>query len=514
MKNEGFIKFYNCFMDTGKYKLSPLDWYWYALLASRWNAFLNVAEITINRLTEIQHYYKNKRSAINKGNVKNKVWELQDRGLITILTSDDELIANKKGEFNYDKTIVIAFNNFDGKYEPIHKSLYDKTDDVYENYALCCIHRIEQSNKKNRNKKGFDKSLTAWESLLECSSDTVERTIGSMLDKKLVSREGWNKKQLNNGQYKSTPYEYFIGVQDKVPGTPMNDSTEQQDTEQKIEIEWGNWKNWNARITYEDCLLYHKQIDIPEFKEQCDKRLKKIPEKTMFYINKDMMAAEAKLNEAKMKEQAQQRVREKNEIISIVAKCKGIPLMRDGNVIDFSVNDADKLTLQDTIIRTNKTEDHSFDGGFTGYTTHIEEIPMRGFLSGDYGLGEHDGYIRVSSEIISKLFKQFKDMVLKENQWNQTIYKNKFDQLRNRIKEEVNSDKKYDEDWEFDHWMCYGPNDEENLSKKERMREQRRIEKQQEEKKIIVDDSRPSVNLNNPFDNPLIDEINREYNIG
>lgn len=210
MNSEGYIKFYNCFMDNGDSKLTPIDWYWYSLIAARWNPFLNISEISISRLTEIQSYYNNKKESINRCNVKDKVFQLHDKGIITVITPPDELIANQKGEFNYNKTLEIAFNNFDGQFQMIPKTIYDKTNDIYENYALCCIYRIQKWHESKKRKNGFEKTLTGWADQLSCGEDMAKDVLDRMISKKIIDRKGWNKKQLENGQYKSTPYEYFV----------------------------------------------------------------------------------------------------------------------------------------------------------------------------------------------------------------------------------------------------------------------------------------------------------------
>ena len=306
MVNEnGFIKFYNVFMENGENKLSPHEWSIYSPIAARWNPFLNVSEISISRLTEIQSIFKNKKNSVNRESVKDRVYDLHSRGIITILNINDQFYTGVRSEYNYNKTLIILLNNFDGKFQQIPRRIYEYSIDAYENYSICCIYRFEEYYKSKKLSLGFEKSFDGWSILLNCGKDKARRILKSMVDNKMIRREGWSKNQsIDTGQYDSSPYQYFIcDVQEKVDIKELELVDDEKlefigvvdkfDPEifyikdevvvlRKLEydkLELGNWEDWGTWLTEDDFCLYYSQMDRSDkFKKLCDKRIKAVGE--------------------------------------------------------------------------------------------------------------------------------------------------------------------------------------------------------------------------------------------
>ncbi|MEK3877163.1 hypothetical protein [Paenibacillus sp. FSL M7-0420] len=196
---KGFIKFYNCFMENGEFKLTPKEWYFYSLLAARWNPFLNMAETTISRISEVQTVYKDKKRPTNdKVNTLKQITNLQSKGVITI-SNYDELTVN--GKTNYDRTLLISFTDY-VQSESIYNDVYNRTTDPNELYFMCVLQRF--------NSKGFNHSMEQIATLFDCNIKTAERTIATMKEKKLIKYVQGEVFQGKNGQYSKKPNTYFI----------------------------------------------------------------------------------------------------------------------------------------------------------------------------------------------------------------------------------------------------------------------------------------------------------------
>lgn len=196
---KGFIKFYNCFMENGEFKLSPREWYFYSLLASRWNPFLNVAETTISRISELQTVYKDKNRPTNdRVNTLKQISILQTKGAISI-SNFDELTVN--GKTNYDKTLIISFKDY-VKSESIDNSVYSRTTEPNELYFMCILQRFRE--------KGYSHSMEQIATLFDCNIKTAERTILTMKEKKLIKYVQGEVFQGKDGQYSRKANTYFI----------------------------------------------------------------------------------------------------------------------------------------------------------------------------------------------------------------------------------------------------------------------------------------------------------------
>lgn len=196
---KGFIKFYNCFMENGEFKLSPKEWYFYSLLASRWNPFLNIAETTISRISEIQTVYNDKKRPTNdRVNTLKQISNLQSKGVITI-SNYDELTVN--GKTNYDRTLIIFFKDY-VQSESIYNDVYKRTTEPNELYFMCVLQRF--------NTKGYSHSMEQIATLFDCNIKTAERTILTMKEKKLIKYVQGEVFQGKDGQYSRKANTYFI----------------------------------------------------------------------------------------------------------------------------------------------------------------------------------------------------------------------------------------------------------------------------------------------------------------
>jgi hypothetical protein len=196
---KGFIKFYNCFMENGESKLSPKEWYFYSLLAARWNPFLGIAETTITRVSELQSVYKDKSRPTNdRVNTMKQISMLQDKGVISI-DRYDELTIN--GKTNYDKMLTISFKDF-VQSESIYMDVYSRTNEPIELYFMCVLQRFK--------KKGYSHTMEQLATLFDCNIKTADSTILMMKEKKLIKYIQGESYQGKDGHYSRKANTYFI----------------------------------------------------------------------------------------------------------------------------------------------------------------------------------------------------------------------------------------------------------------------------------------------------------------
>jgi hypothetical protein len=200
----GFIKFYNCFMEKGEYKLTPREWYFYSLLAARWSPFLGICETTVTAITDVQTAFQDKsRPTRDKTNTWEQIKSLELRGLIQIL--DDNIITGTR--YNYDSIIKIKFNDFDDGFEQINPELYYLSSDPVEIYFLCVISRF--------NNKGFSHTYEGLSDLLCCSESNAQDLVKRMKKKKLITYVQGKPDRLKDGTYTRTANTYYLNKDDK-----------------------------------------------------------------------------------------------------------------------------------------------------------------------------------------------------------------------------------------------------------------------------------------------------------
>ncbi|WP_322922143.1 hypothetical protein [Paenibacillus campi] len=293
MSNNGWIKFYNVFMEKGVDKLSPKEWYFYSLLVQRKSFYSHVAETTVVRITELQSIYKDKnKSARNYKNVWEQIKKLSERGVININQSEIE----SKGKPDYNKTIIVSFKEYPEQgFEQINSDILDKSNDPYELYFLCVLKRF--------NEKGFAHSMKNLAVLFDCHSDKAEKVIKTMVEKQLIRYKQGESKQSSNGQYTREANTYYL-YDESIRSESVEVNVSSQDNHvEKIELNESSYGNWqgSGNLTDDDYMLYVQNEHKQEFIDVAQKKINRITkngenESVSFMINQKIKQARERLN--------------------------------------------------------------------------------------------------------------------------------------------------------------------------------------------------------------------------
>lgn len=283
------IKIFNVFFDDNEYKLTPLELYFYALLASREIHFYGVVETTINRLSTKQNVFKDKNANRIINSIKNVIISLAKKKVIAI-EIPEKLIATTELEIN------IPF--LDGGYEHMYYDLFSKANNEYELYVLSMLNRF--------NKNGFKKSRDKWYLMLGYTSENsgIEIVKGMETDGKIYCVEGEYYKDEQN-RLKQNPPTWFIGSNPNsnndsscIVETVIAEAVPEQKKSLNNDngIDYGNWKG-RGNLTDKDFMIYVQQKDINDFMKVAEAKIKRISnsgknEKVMFNINKGIEEAE------------------------------------------------------------------------------------------------------------------------------------------------------------------------------------------------------------------------------
>lgn len=198
LKNDGYIKIYNCFFDNNsKYKLYHRENYFYSLVAARWSPFLNYCELTISTLTSIQNVFANKDESVNKQKVWDIIESLCKKDIISI-ECDGRVKSN--GRIDYDKPLRIHLNDLGG-YESITKIVFDNFQHdsfcLYFAY-LCCK---------------FNGYSAKYETISEhtgTSTTLLKEKIKSMIESNKIYVKKGKKLKDDDGKFSSNSNTYYI----------------------------------------------------------------------------------------------------------------------------------------------------------------------------------------------------------------------------------------------------------------------------------------------------------------
>jgi hypothetical protein len=411
----------------------------------------------------------------NRNEIKRNLLSLRNKGIINFHV-DDKLFIIKSGNY---ASLEITFNRFTENkgHTQVAYSDFDSAENIKYFYITMAVGRYNNV-KIYSGYGGRWISVNEFGKLLGVSGRTFKNYADDMISKGLLYKASGKKKENSNEQdkntYKTVPY----GFENKKVTTEIiqveSDQKETEVAESEIvtvdssgEIEWGNWKISKNKITYDDCLLYWKQRVNKEFAVVCDKRLARIPENAMHFIQKNLDLAEDKINEQKFREQAAINVKIRNDKINLIKSCKGIPIVSDNDgVTDLSVDDIDNLKLNDEIYLLNETE--QWEQGYRmGTKIEIEKCSIKSLINGEVGLQDVSEFVKFNETNVEVLFAKFKTIICNKGLFVRKDLQALSEFRENLILEEsVGMD--IEDDWEGDIYACYGPTDVTNLSKEKR----------------------------------------------
>ncbi len=372
MNNNGWIKFYNVFMEKGDYKLSPIEWYFYSLLVQRKSFYNHVTETTVARITELQSIYKDKNKPVrNYKNVWEQLKKLSERGVININQSEIE----SKGKLEYNKTIIVSFKEYSGQgFEQINSNVFDKSNDPYELYFLCVLKRFD--------KKGFAHSMENLAILFDCHLDKAEKVIKTMKEKQLIRYKQGESKQSSNGQYIREANTYYL-YDEPISSQAIEVNVSSQDNDiEKVELNefvYGNWQG-SGNLTDDDYMLYVQNEDKQEFIDVAQKKINRITkygknESASFKINQKINQAREQLNHQQRQLEYEAKQIKDEEILQQVEQSKSTMIQVNDKIIP----------LQSIETVNNDTKIYyigkKYDGSPNGYSyelldTTIDKILM------------------------------------------------------------------------------------------------------------------------------------------
>ncbi|MCR8641526.1 hypothetical protein NV379_02545 [Paenibacillus sp. N1-5-1-14] len=396
--NVGFIKFYNCFMENGDYKLTPREWYFYSLLAARWSPFTNVAETTVSVISNVQKVFLDKsRPTRDKSNTWEQICNLESKGVIRLL----EHIANDGGRCNYDQTLTISFMDLGGFQKITHK-LVCASENPIELFFLSVLTRFTTL--------GFSHSVFSLSELFVCSESRVQEIVKEMKNKNLITYIVGKRFRKTDGQYASKTNTYFLNDQyvnklkdnDITPNAPENDkqmddigdrSTKNNKFEDKITVfgeitmqeilkkkDHSNWgkkinkggKDVGARINESDIdiLLTLQQFEIEE--GFCKKYLGIL---NSWVNNGDMDSSDIEKwianyhNKMKVKRENWERKKKEESIVNAVVIDGEVLKLDKNNVGQIDFSKADEVYYFDD--NELKKGDIMYLAGTHGVTDHM-----------------------------------------------------------------------------------------------------------------------------------------------
>lgn len=417
MSKERFIKFYNVFMEKGNYKLSPIEWYFYSLLAARWSPFLDCTETTVSIIADVQKKYNDcGRPTRNKENTLKQLLALKSKGVIDF----DSDSLNINGKMNFDKAIKVTFTDFK-KSESITMSVYERTDEPEENYFMCILQRFRE--------KGFSHSMENLADLLECNVKTANKIIERMKEKRLIKYTQGEKKQLSNGAWSSTPNVYFICDVNEQKTVVEDDIITNVPSGSSV-VEYGNWKG-SGNLTDSDYILYAENKDNAEFIKVAENKINRITknktnEKSLYMIDKAIKNAE-KFVDRKRKEQMELKKEQNDERFINENNDKSIIRDNEGNL----------SILDDSTFKGMELETVSKVYGSGFIITDGREIPF----------GEP--FKRCSRETKEIIYKEMNKLLEKNKKLTFTDIDSLIE-MRKHIVDENNKGKKPEDEWEGD----------------------------------------------------------------
>jgi len=500
---KGFIKFYNCFMENGEFKLTPKEWYFYSLLAARWNPFLNMAETTISRISEVQTVYKDKKRPTNdKVNTLKQIANLQSKGVITI-SNYDELTFN--GKTNYDRTLLISFTDYIQS-ESIYNDVYSRTTDPNELYFMCVLQRF--------NSKGFNHSMEQIATLFDCNIKTAERTIATMKEKKLIKYVQGEVFQGKNGQYSKKPNTYFIrGVfeVDTEPETTVTEDVVSTDTPTDSElfmtmygevtleylqrkIQHSNWgrktinkqgKTVNAALVEDDIniMMTCEELGIePAFTKRSRNVITSMARTFDMNDINSWIDQYGKVKERKIKQEEafnteQESIKQYYESDTHVIEREGSVLLTD----DLNINDVLIYVVQQNA-EYGKIKDK------------IKKISIKSLVCGITNAGTP----RLSTDTFNKVFDYAKDLLSDSKMSKDILYK--VSQFRDAMLIENNHGLAPDVEHEGDIFVSYDGYSETNESLTERRRMIKLEKKRQEDEMNRIKKQENEIDIASLFD--------------
>ncbi|CAM4127280.1 hypothetical protein [Saccharibacillus endophyticus] len=456
--SEGFIKFYNCFMENTNYKLSPEEWYFYSLLHARWSVFLDCTELSISKLTRVQTIYNDKQASKNYPKVWKQVEVLRDKGVIEL----DVKEVNGKIDFKEDMKVYFVKLMTDESekeygHEQIFKNVYDLSTNPIELYFLCILKRFESS--------GFSKNMNGLAKLLECDEKTAQKAINAMSKKKLISYEPSKRFQNGSGKFASTSNTYHLySLKEEVKVVAIQEQKVEQKPKQaenkpkkefKALTEWGNWGN-AGNLDNVDFDLYVANKENSDFMKIAENKINRITRdgsnnNAKYIIDKNIENAEKR---AKSKEQAMvQQVKEKKEEeqIKTIKNSNSTFILVDRELQKLNPND---LKMDDTLVWVGEK---FVSGGYR--QDDLAKQCVRDLIS------SHSQKLR--KETIQEILEHLKK-IIKSQPFNADAVK-EFKQFRDDLLKQKNDGKSNEEDWEGDIWRG-----ERNQTKFERFRRDNR----------------------------------------
>jgi hypothetical protein len=466
--------FTNLYKDD-EFHLLPNELYLYCFLyRNRSHDYkVRISVETIHQSMPVK--FQPSKETKNRNQIKDNLISLRTKGIISF-ELDDELFYRKRGNYY---SLEITFNKFTENkgHTQVAYSDFDSAENIDYFYITMAVGRYNNVNTFS-GYGGRWISVNEFGKLLGTSGRTFKNYADDMISKGMLFKASGKTKENSNEQdkntYKTVPY----GFENKnVANEVIQVDTKQMEVEvieseigtldSSGEIEWGNWKINNNKITYDDCLLYWKQRQNKEFAAVCDNRLARIPENARHYIQMDLDLAEDKINEPKLREQASINVKIKNDKINLIKSCKGIPIVSDSDdVTDLSIDDIDKLKLNDQIYLLNETEEWQ-QGYRVGTKIEIEKYFIKSLINGEVGLHDISEFVKFTETNVEVLFAKFKTIICDKGFFVRTDLQT-LSKFRDNLILEASVGMNIEDDWEGDIYACYGPSDVTNLSKEKR----------------------------------------------
>lgn len=459
--------------ENEQFRLLPNELYLYCFLyRNRSHDYITKINVeSIHQSMPVK--FKPSKATKNRVEIKNNLLSLRSKGIIHF-NIEAESLYSKSGNY---KSLDITFAKFTERkgHLQVSYSDFDSSDHIDYFYIRVAVERF----KKVKTKSGYDGrwiSENEFGKLLGTTGKTFQNKANQMIARGLLYKASGKKKENSNEQDRNVYNVIPFGFENKkVTTTQVNRPLDEVKAAVEIvaddsseRIEWGNWKNSNNKITYDDCLLYWKQRYNKEFADVCDERLARIPDNARYYIQKDLDLAEEKLNEQKFRDQAAINVKNKKDKIHLIKSCQGIPVASDGNgIIDLPIDEIGNLKLNDEIYLLNETEE--WDQGYrAGTRIEIKKYFVKSLINGEADLRDSSEFVEFSEKNMQVLFEKFKKIICERGLFVAEDLKI-LSKFRDNLILEESAGRDIKDDWEGDVYACYGPSDVINLSKEKRL---------------------------------------------
>ncbi len=449
-----FIKVPNVFTVEGEEKLTSEELYLYYYLNTlelRW--YRKVIKTNVELLSSDFTLKKN----INQN--KNRIKEVLDSLIEKSVFESVEVERDAKGSIKTNSTITIIKKaddyylnreeSFKNGYEQIPYNLFEKVNGskVFNRadqfLIICYISKVKRPV-----------SIGEWTSILECDKNTVQNKLNDLQERKIINVTSGRYYLAEDNVVRQEMNTYEI-AEEQVNEVVKDDSPLNEASETRKH----NW--YDKDFPTEQCYYIYLTTEDDKLKKHAEKRMKLFDKNNFSKRKRDegLSYAKNKIAEIERQKEMQLKREEDKGIIHMIEDENKFVIKRDNEYLEL--NNADNLKMTDSIVSVR--EDHS-NHPIANKELFTESVS--GIVNGIYR-DDDEFDVRISDKVRNGIFHKLLDDIKTQG----TVNRYKIDSYRKELLNEINQDKKYDDDWEGDKYSFSPTSGERNDSLAERKRE-------------------------------------------